>query len=131
MEFKFVAAGFPSPAENYLDRQLDLNEFLINNKLATFFLKVKGNSMLGQHICPGDILLVDRSITPRHNHIVVAVVAGEFCVKRLSTMNNQLRLCSGNNQFPDLIFDNEESLEIWGVVTAAIHQFIEGAKSNV
>ena len=116
-----VSAGFPSPADDYLDRKLDLNEHLIKNPAATFFVRVAGDSMTGAGINDNDILVVDRSLEPASNNIVIAVVNGELTVKRLIKNQNCYRLVAENSDYPPLDIDEEMELEIWGVVTFAIH----------
>jgi DNA polymerase V len=116
-----VSAGFPSPADDYLDRKLDLNEYLIKNQAATFFVRVAGDSMTGAGINDNDILVVDRSLEPANNSIVIAVVNGELTVKRLIKNRNSCRLVAENPAYPALDISEETALEIWGVATFAIH----------
>ena len=116
-----VSAGFPSPADDYLDRKLDLNEYLIKNPAATFFVRVAGNSMTGAGINDNDILVVDRSLEPCSGNIVIAVVNGELTVKRLFKNRASCRLLAENPDYPDLEINEETPLEIWGVATHAIH----------
>ena len=116
-----VSAGFPSPADDYLDRKLDLNEHLVKNPAATFFVRVAGDSMLGAGINDNDILVVDRSLEPCSGSIVIAVVNGELTVKRLIRNKTSCRLAAENTAYPDLDIDEETPLEIWGVATYAIH----------
>jgi DNA polymerase V len=116
-----VSAGFPSPADDYLDRKLDLNEHLVKNPAATFFVRVAGDSMTGVGINDNDILVVDRSLEPVNNNIVIAVVNGELTVKRLVKNRNSCCLVAENPDYPPLDIGDEMELEIWGVVTFAIH----------
>ena len=116
-----VSAGFPSPADDYLDRNLDLNEHLVKNPAATFFVRVAGDSMTGAGINDNDILVVDRSLEPCSGSIVIAVVNGELTVKRLLKSRNSCRLIAENAAYPDLEINEETPLEIWGVATYAIH----------
>ncbi|NWJ46762.1 MAG: translesion error-prone DNA polymerase V autoproteolytic subunit [Chloroflexi bacterium] len=116
-----VAAGFPSPAEDYVDTLLDLNRLLIKNPAATFFMRVSGESMLGAGIHPHDVLVVDRSLKPRDGSVVVAVLDGEFTVKRLRKRQGGYVLEAENALFPPLVVTGEMTLEIWGVVTAVVH----------
>jgi DNA polymerase V len=116
-----VSAGFPSPADDYLDRKLDLNEHLVKNPAATFFVRVAGDSMIGAGINDNDILVVDRSLEPCSGSIVIAVVNGELAVKRLLKNKTSCRLASENPAYPDLEIEEEIPLEIWGVATYAIH----------
>ena len=116
-----VSAGFPSPADDYLDRELDLNEQLVKNPAATFFVRVAGDSMTGAGINDNDILVVDRSLEPANNNIDIAVINGELTVKRLIKKRKYCRLVAENPNYPPLEVDDEMGLEIWGVATFAIH----------
>jgi DNA polymerase V len=118
-----VSAGFPSPAEDYIDRKLDLNELLIKNPAATFFVRVAGDSMVGAGIQHDDILIVDRSLEPASGRIVIAVYSGELTVKRLLQDGTGTRLMAENPAYPPLLLSEENDCEIWGVVTGVIHQF--------
>ncbi|MCL7489064.1 MAG: translesion error-prone DNA polymerase V autoproteolytic subunit [Desulfobulbaceae bacterium] len=118
-----VSAGFPSPAEDYIDRRLDLNELLIKNPAATFFVRVAGDSMTGAGIHHQDILVVDRSLDAASGSIVIAVYNGELTVKRLVRDKNSIRLVAENPAYPPLIIDEDNGCEVWGVVTSVIHQF--------
>ncbi|HRW58763.1 MAG TPA: translesion error-prone DNA polymerase V autoproteolytic subunit [Chlamydiales bacterium] len=117
-----VQAGFPSPAENDIEKSIDLNEELISSPASTYFVKVRGNSMQDAHIFDGDILIVDRSILPSNNRIVIASVHQEFTVKRLKIINNQFYLVPENNEFKPLHIDQSDEFFIWGVVTYIIHK---------
>lgn len=119
-----VQAGFPSPAEDYLDRTLDLNELLITHPAATFFVRVTGDSMQNAGIFSGDILVVDRSLTASDNKIVVAVVGNEFTVKRLRIHGGKIRLVPENSAYPILEIKEESDFQVWGVVTYVIHKAI-------
>ena len=116
-----VSAGFPSPADDYLDRRLDLNEHLIKNPAATFFVRVAGDSMTGAGINDDDMLIVDRSLEPANGNIVIAVINGELAVKRLLKKNGNCQLVAENQHYPPLEINEDTPLEIWGVVTYAIH----------
>jgi len=116
-----IKAGFPSPAEDYLDKQLDLNEHLIKHPASTFFVKVKGDSMIGAGISSGDILIVDRSLEPKDKRIVVAVVNGDFTVKRISQKGEKLSLLSENPKYSPIEIKAGMDFEVWGVVTNVIH----------
>lgn len=117
-----VRAGFPSPADDYVSEALDLNEHLIAHKEATFFLRAKGHSMTGAGIQDGDLLVVDRSLTPAHRSVVIAVVDGEFTVKRLYKRGGRIRLLAENPDFVPIEFKDGQELQIWGVVTNVIHR---------
>ncbi len=118
-----VSAGFPSPAEDYIDRKLDLNELLIKHPAATFFVRVAGDSMTGAGIHHDDILIVDRSLEAASGRIVIAVYNGELTVKRLVRNKDTIRLVAENPNYPPLVVTEESGCEIWGVVTSVIHQF--------
>lgn len=116
-----VAAGFPSPADDYLESQLDLNDYLIDNPSATFFVRVSGDSMLDAGIHHGDILVVDRSLDASEGKVVIAVVEGEMVVKRLRRRKGKLCLLPENKQYPPLEIGDETDCTIWGVVTHVLH----------
>ena len=111
-----VSAGFPSPAEDYADKRLDINDYLVRNPVSTFFFPVRGDSMQGAEIFDGDILVVDRSVRAQHGHIVVAFVNGERLVKRLHCRAGRLALLAENPAYPVLELAEGCELEIWGVV---------------
>lgn len=114
-----IAAGFPSPAEDWIDERLDLNQLLIQRPAATFFVRVEGDSMLGAGIHPGDVLVVDRSVKATDGRVILAVICGEFTVKRLRL--EPPRLVAENRHFPDIPITAESAFEVWGVVTNVIH----------
>ncbi|MEW5972218.1 MAG: translesion error-prone DNA polymerase V autoproteolytic subunit [Pseudomonadota bacterium] len=116
-----IAAGFPSPADDYVEDRIDLNQHLIRHKEATFFLRVKGDSMLGAGIHDGDLLIVDRALDPVDGKIVIAVLDGELTVKRLERRKGIIRLLPENPAYPPIEVKNEQDLVIWGVVTNVIH----------
>ena len=118
-----VQAGFPSPADDHLEDRLDLNTHLIQHKESTFFVKAQGESMLGAGIHQGDILVVDKSLTPKSGKIVIAVVDGEFTVKRLHKYKGVITLKAENPEFEDIKIEGTTELIIWGVVTSVIHQY--------
>lgn len=118
-----VVAGFPSPAEDYIEARLDLNEKLIRNKEATFLLSVQGDSMKDVGILDGDILVVDRSIEPQDGKIVIAALDGELTVKRLSMKSTGTWLVPENENYPPILVRESSDIVIWGVVTATISQF--------
>ena len=114
-----IAAGFPSPAEDWVEEKLDLNQLLIQRPAATFFVRVEGDSMLGAGIHPGDLLVVDRSVKATDGKVVLAILDGEFTVKRLRL--NPARLVAENRAFPDILIGEDCTFEVWGVVTNVIH----------
>jgi len=117
-----VSAGFPSPAEDHMERKLDLNELLIEHEAATFFVKVEGESMINANISPGDILIVDRAIPPKEGSIIIAIVNGEFTVKRITYKNDSLFLLPENDAYKPLEVTPEMDFLTWGVVTYVIHK---------
>lgn len=118
-----VVAGFPSPADDYIEERLDLNEKLIRNKEATFLLVVQGDSMQNIGIKDGDTLIVDRSLEPKDGKIVIAALDGELTVKRLSMKSTGTWLVPENDDYPPILVREESDIVIWGVVTSAISQF--------
>lgn len=119
-----VPAGFPSPADDYIDRNLDLNTYLIKKPASTYFVKVSGNSMCDAGINSGDILIVDKSITPSSGMIIIAVINGELTVKRFIKKNGQIYLAPENPDFPIIKIEGSIVFESWGVVTYIIHKAI-------
>lgn len=117
-----VQAGFPSPADDHMERSLDLNEHLVANPASTFFVRVQGDSMRDAGIASGDILIVDRSVEPKDRQIVVAMLEGEFTVKRLRKRESKVFLEAENSDFKPIEVVSEQELVIWGVVTFVIHQ---------
>lgn len=117
-----VEAGFPSPAEDYLDRRLDLHQHLVRNEAATFFLRAHGESMLGAGIHDGDLLIVDRSIEAVHRKVVIAALDGELTVKRLLRREGRVLLAPENPQFEPIDITESEFVHIWGVVTYVVHK---------
>ena len=121
-----ISAGFPSPADDYIENNLSLSELLIRNHLSTFLMKTSGDSMMDVGINDGDILVVDRSIEPKNKDIVIAIFEGNLTVKRLIFKTNSLvMLKSENTAYKDIKIPESSDLEIWGVVTSVIHQFIK------
>lgn len=138
-----VVAGFPSPAEQYLEPPLDLNALLVKRPAATYFVRVEGDSMIDAGINPGDLLVVDRSLTPVDGDIIIAAVDGEFTVKRLRVEGNgelgigngkkravkkRYVLEPGNDKYPVIRIDDGHELDYFGMVTAVIHRFKNGGK---
>lgn len=116
-----VPAGFPSPADDYVESRLDLNELLVQRQEATYFLRVKGDSMQGAGIHPGDLIVVDRSINPEDGNVVVAEVDGELTIKRLRLGAGNPELHPENPAYPVIRFKEGQELRIWGVVTSSVH----------
>jgi DNA polymerase V len=117
-----VPAGFPSPAADHTQERVDLNKELIRNKDATYLFRVKGDSMTGVGIYEGDTLVVDRSVTPKHNHIVLALLNNEFTVKRLYRRGGVVKLVAENNIYPVRLIKEEDDFVVWGVVTFNLHK---------
>lgn len=115
-----VRAGFPSPADDYVESYLDLNNHLIAHPAATFFVKASGDSMIDVGIYDGDLLVVDRSLEATHGRIIIAAVNGELTVKRLSLTGGRTQLLPENKNYPPIIISDELDLVIWGVVVHAI-----------
>ncbi len=116
-----VSAGFPSPADDYKEKKLDLNDLLIRQPEATFFAKASGDSMIGAGIHDGDMLIVDRSITPSDGKIVIAVVNGELTVKRFKVSGRNPQLHSENPKYSPINLSEGDSISVWGVVTNVVH----------
>lgn len=116
-----VAAGFPSPADDVMESELDLNELLIAHPTATFFVRASGVSMIKAGIHDNDILVVDRSLEPSDGKIVIAAVNGELTVKRLKKQGKKLQLVAENDAYPPIDITESMELHIWGVVTNVIH----------
>lgn len=116
-----VTAGFPSPAEDYIEGKLDLNKHLIKHPAATFFVRVTGDSMVDAGIHPGDILIVDRAIEPADKKVVIAIIDGELTVKRIRMLKGKVFLVPENENYKSLKIEEEMNFEIWGVVTNVIH----------
>ena len=117
-----VRAGFPSPAAEYEEAQLDINDIVVTNPAATFYVRVAGNSMTDANINEGDILVVDRSIEATHGKIVIAVVDNEFTVKTLYNKDGIVKLVPANPDYPEIELKNEQELNIWGVVSYIIYK---------
>ena len=118
-----VSAGFPSPADDYKEENIDLNEHLISNPFSTFFLRVKGDSMINAGIKDKDLIIVDKSLTAKPGNIIIAMIDGEFTIKRLSIKNDELYLKAENHNYPDFRFKNHIDVQIWGVVIYSIHSY--------
>lgn len=117
-----VSAGFPSPAKDYVEKVLDLNEHLIFNKNATYLMRVAGDSMKEAGIFNGDEVIVDRSLPAIDGNVVVAVVGNGFVIKRLRVSDGKQQLVSDNPNYEDLVFLEDTPFVIWGVVTRVLHK---------
>lgn len=119
-----VAAGFPSPAEDHQVERIELMNQLVKHPQATFYVRIQGDSMRDAGILDGSVVLVDKAIKPRHGHIVIAVVDGDFTCKRLHLDPAGMRLQAENPAYPDIVPKDAQTVEVWGVVVATIHQHI-------
>lgn len=117
-----VSAGFLSPADDYLELSLDLNKYLIKHPAATFYVRVKGDSMINAGIHDGDLLIVDKSVEPENDDVVVCVINGEFTVKRLKKVNGEIYLIPENSHYQAVKISENMDFQVWGVVTYTIHQ---------
>lgn len=115
-----AACGFPSPAQDYVEQTIDLNQYCVLHPAATFYVRASGHSMMGKGIHDGDMLLIDRAITARHGNIVLACLDGEFTVKTLQT--DPPALMPDNPDFSPIILQEGQVLEIFGVVTFVFHK---------
>ena len=115
-----VSAGFPSPAADFTENNIDLNKELSKNPLATFYIKVKGNSMIDAGINDKDVLVVDRSLEPKNNKIAICFIDGEFTVKRLLLQDGELQLMPENPKYQPIKVTEENQFIIWGIVTYVI-----------
>ncbi len=117
----YVSAGFPSPADDYTEENIDLNEYLIQNPFSTFFIRVKGDSMINSGIQDQDLIVVDKSLIAKPGDIVIATIDERFTVKRLEKKDNIFYLKAENRNYPDLYLKNYSNMQIWGVVIYSIH----------
>lgn len=118
-----ISAGFPSPAADYAEDELDLNEYLVRNKASTYMFSVRGDSMTGAGIENGDKVVVDRSLPPAHDDIVVAIVNGEFTIKRLHKHRGKIELHAENSAYAPITFTEGSELQVWGVVTGVVRRY--------
>ena len=117
-------AGFPSPGDDAIENVLDINDLVVQNPTSTFFVRVEGDSMTGAGIFSGDVLVVDRSITPKDNSIVVAAVYGEMVVKRLQAKGNTHLLVSEHEAYKPIELEDNDDCFIWGVVEGSVRTFV-------
>ncbi len=117
-----VPAGFPSPADDFVEMEINLQDYIVKNKEATFCVKVEGSSMTKAGINTGDIMIVDRSLTPKHNDIVLAVIDGDFTVKRLAVNDNSVYLVPENDSFSPIKITELMDFQVWGIITHIIHR---------
>lgn len=120
---RLVPAGFPSPADDYLEGEIDLNRYLIERPAACYLMRVSGPSMEGAGIMDGDFVVVDRSVEPVSNHVVVAVIAGEMTIKRLRKLNDGRAVLKAEHpDYPAMVICEEYPCEIWGVVVGCVRK---------
>lgn len=117
-----ISAGFPSPADDYVEKNLDLNELMVNHPSATFYVRVEGDSMKDAGIQSGDLLVVDRAVEASDGKIVVAILQGEFTVKRISIRGKQITLLPENPLYSPIEVTEDSDFQVWGVVTYVIHK---------
>lgn len=117
-----VSAGFPSPADDYMECKLDLNEHLVKRPSATFFARASGESMIDAGIHDGDLMIVDRSITPESGKIVIAAINGELTVKRYIKAKGKAYLYPENKKYKPIEINGEAEVYVWGVVTSVVHK---------
>lgn len=117
------AAGFPAPADDLVERALDIHDLVVKNPASTFFVRVAGDSMEGARIFSGDVLVVDRAVTPKDGAIVVAAVYGEMVVKRLRKRGNTHLLVSENDAYEPIVVSDNDDCFIWGVVVGSVRNF--------
>jgi DNA polymerase V len=118
-----LRAGFPSPADDFIEISIDINKEYIKNKDTTFFAKVKGNSMINAGIFDGDLLIIDKSLEPQNDKIAVCQIDGEFTVKRIKIEKDMVWLIAENEDFKPIKVTPDNELLIWGIVTASIKKF--------
>jgi len=123
-----VSAGFPSPAEDYVEKTIDLNELCIKHPAATFFVRVQGESMIDAGIYPGDVLVVDRSLRPKHGDIIIASLESEMTVKQLHLTPPPVRLLPQNSAYQPITIEGEMVMEVFGVVTNVIRSLKRGGQ---
>lgn len=118
-----VVAGFPSPASDYIENELDLKSYLIKNESSTFFVWAEGNSMINDHICDGDLLVIDRSFKPGKNSILMCYLDGDFTIKKVSKIGKDFYLIPSNPAFEPKKIDEGSDFRLWGRVRFAIHEY--------
>lgn len=118
-----ISAGFPSPADDFLDINIDLNKYLIKNPSTTFYGRVRGNSMMDAGIHDGDLLIIDKSLEPINNKIAVCFIDGEFTVKRIKIEKDIIWLIAENKDYKPIKVTKDNDFIIWGIVTNVIKQF--------
>jgi DNA polymerase V len=117
------AAGFPAPGDDLVEKMLDLNDLVVDHPESTFFVRVSGDSMTGAGILDGDVLVVDRSVVPKDNSIVVAAVFGELVVKYVSIRQDKTQLISAHEDYAPIDVGNHDDCFVWGVVVGSVRVF--------
>ena len=119
-----IKAGFPSPAEDFTDLSISLDKTLITNPPATFMAYADGDSMINIGIHPGDIVIVDRSITPSNGNIIIAILEGEFLIKQFTKIDKKIKLIAHNSKYPTIHINEDTDFQVWGVVIHSIRSYI-------
>ena len=122
MSNSFVEAGYPSPSEDFIELKLDLNKHLIKHPSATFYVRVKGNSMENANIFNGDLLIVDKALEAENNSIAICVIDGDFTVKRLKKSGDELFLIPENPNYKPIKITDANNFQVWGIVSFVIHK---------
>ena len=125
-----VRAGFPSPAEDFHVERLDLTSILVTHPQATFFIRLSGDSMVDAGLFDGDLMVVNRALKPQHQDVVIAVLDGEFTCKHLWLRHGRMKLVPANPTYPEIIPQDGQTVEIWGVVTASIKRFRQNSQTR-
>ncbi|MEM8510370.1 MAG: translesion error-prone DNA polymerase V autoproteolytic subunit [Bacteroidota bacterium] len=120
-----VSAGFPSPADDFIENRISLEELLVEDAEATYFVRAHGESMVGAGIHDGDVMVVDRSITPKSGHIAICCIDNELTVKRIKKEKDKISLLPENPNFKPIVVDGEMTLMVWGVVTKGVKDFLK------
>ena len=118
-----IMAGFPSPAEDFTELSISLDQVLIDNPPATFMAYAEGDSMIDMGIHHGDIVIVDRSLNPRNKDIIVAILEGEFCIKQFSNLGDKIKLIPHNSKYPIIYINENSDFQVWGVVIHSIRSY--------
>jgi DNA polymerase V len=118
-----ICAGFPSPADDYIETRLDLNEHLVRHPVATFFTRVQGDSMTDEKIYPGDLLIIDRAAPTGDKSIVVALLNGDFCIRKLRIEEERIWLEAANERYPDIEIVEGIEFQVWGRVMHVVHSY--------
>lgn len=116
-------AGFPSPAEDFTELSINLDKLLVNNPPATFMAYAEGESMINIGIHHGDIIIIDRSLNPQNNDVIVAILEGEFLIKQFSNIGNQIKLIPHNSKYPIIEIKENSDFQVWGVVVHSIRSY--------